>query len=372
MASFQKGLVQRACRVTSQMAKVEKKSKKKGKGKISLGEEAGIAKVIISSISHDFTEPLGQIYTARNLLNKRQWSNADPTELFRRYEIAAEIAQKIELSVEEFVNVEGLEYKKPTTIVRDFSQIVRPYIHQLSDGKPLSLDFDASFEEESLDQAVDEAEVIRLAALQMNNLLRGMKAFSQDMGRPYQKGSRAYQKADPIAFLERIVRLLKVGRENLKIVVRDDWSSAWPNSVEINHGQMRTALQNVISNSIKYSAVEQRIPTIEVGARIAGTSEFSGPLGRRLKDLRWKGDWLVFYVRDNGVGIEKKELSKVQRLSWRGSNVKEVQGQGLGLAIVNAYAVSHGGTFFLESKLDEGTFAQIIIPAVTYREDEVE
>ncbi len=92
-------------------------------------------------------------------------------------------------------------------------------------------------------------------------------------------------------------------------------------------------IQNLLQNAIKYMG-SQPSPRVVIGARPAGD-----------------GDEPVFFVRDNGLGIEPDDRDKVfglfQRLDKGG------EGTGVGLALVKRIVEVHGGRIWVES---EGRF----------------
>ena len=93
---------------------------------------------------------------------------------------------------------------------------------------------------------------------------------------------------------------------------------------------------NLISNAIKYSKKDVK-PVIEIGY-------FD------------RGDTYEFYVKDNGIGIEKQYHDKVfqifQRLHAKGS---EYEGTGAGLTIVKKIVENHGGKIWVESEAGKGS-----------------
>lgn len=91
---------------------------------------------------------------------------------------------------------------------------------------------------------------------------------------------------------------------------------------------------NLVSNAVKYT-----------------------PSGGRIKvSLTQVGDQVQFAVSDNGVGIAEGEIEQIFEPFVRGSNANtEVQGSGLGLALVAELVERAGGTISVESKLDRGS-----------------
>ena len=86
-----------------------------------------------------------------------------------------------------------------------------------------------------------------------------------------------------------------------------------------------------MENSVKYMG-DQKEPRIEIG-------------------MREEGDETVYYVRDNGIGIDPKYQEKVFGLFER-LDVKS-EGTGVCLAIAKRIIEFHGGSIWVESE-EEG------------------
>ncbi len=77
-----------------------------------------------------------------------------------------------------------------------------------------------------------------------------------------------------------------------------------------------------------------------------------------------KGDMLEFFVKDTGVGINKKEIEYVFDVFRKGNprGEKLYGGTGLGLSIAKASVESMGGEIWLESEAGKGTSVFFTIP----------
>lgn len=89
-------------------------------------------------------------------------------------------------------------------------------------------------------------------------------------------------------------------------------------------------LNNLISNSIKYVDAHTK-PRIEIGCT----------------DRR---DYHEFYVKDNGIGIDKKYHEKIFDIFERLHIQEEYEGTGVGLAIVKKVIDMHKGKIWVESE----------------------
>ncbi len=97
-----------------------------------------------------------------------------------------------------------------------------------------------------------------------------------------------------------------------------------------DHTRLREVLENLVDNAVKFMG-DQSEPCVEIGAR---------------RD----GEETVFYVRDNGIGIEPEYHEKVFELFDKLE--PQTEGTGVGLAIVKRIVEVHGGRIWVES---EGT-----------------
>jgi signal transduction histidine kinase len=98
--------------------------------------------------------------------------------------------------------------------------------------------------------------------------------------------------------------------------------------VRADRRRLLEALQNLVENAAKFAAAG-REPRITIGAR---------------ED----GDETVFFVRDNGRGIEPRFLEKVFDLFEKLD--PGVEGTGVGLALVRRIVEAHGGRTWAESE----------------------
>jgi PAS domain S-box-containing protein len=94
--------------------------------------------------------------------------------------------------------------------------------------------------------------------------------------------------------------------------------------------RLREVLENLLDNAIKYMGGQPE-PRIEIGERQDGADAER-----------------VFYVRDNGMGIEPRYHQKIFGLFEKLDPKSE--GTGVGLAIVKRIVEAHGGRIWVESE----------------------
>ena len=133
--------------------------------------------------------------------------------------------------------------------------------------------------------------------------------------------------------LEQTTGQIKSSR--VEISVAEDFPA-----VHVDRMRIEEALVNLITNSINYMG-EQPHPKIDIGYRV-------------------DGEETVFFVQDNGIGIDKSEHEKVFELFYRVD--KSSKGTGAGLAIVKRIIEVHNGRIWIESELGKGCTVCFTLP----------
>ncbi|WP_421943646.1 ATP-binding protein [Pedobacter sp.] len=163
--------------------------------------------------------------------------------------------------------------------------------------------------------------------------------------------------ADKMNFLiKEILNLARVGRSDinfetvnmeslLREITTEVWAAYKADSAELILGQLADlkgdktmiaqVFTNLISNAVKYSSTIQK-PKIEVSSYV-------------------DADEIIYTIKDNGIGIDNRYYDRVFELFKRMDNVKEIDGTGVGLAIVKRVVEKHNGRVWFDSKLNEGS-----------------
>ena len=119
---------------------------------------------------------------------------------------------------------------------------------------------------------------------------------------------------------------------------------------------LRSALQNLISNAVKYGGDAR---WLRVTARPDPGSRIPGSGTRNV----------VFTVEDHGLGIDAEDRKHIFEPFYRGRMAvsEQIQGSGLGLNLVARIAEAHGGRVTVTSEPGKGSVFTISLPAVTDR-----
>ncbi len=101
-------------------------------------------------------------------------------------------------------------------------------------------------------------------------------------------------------------------------------------------------LKNLLENAIKYSPSSMMVDFI----------------------LACENSQLIFQVKDQGIGIPLEDQQKLFEPFYRGSNIQNIPGNGLGLSIIKTFVDLHCGQVALESQLGVGTTFTVMLPLI--------
>lgn len=111
--------------------------------------------------------------------------------------------------------------------------------------------------------------------------------------------------------------------------------------------RIKQCLLNLLSNAVKFSE----------GGSVTLSAQRERVDG---------ADWLVFSVRDTGIGMSEEQMSRLFQpfMQADASTTREFGGTGLGLVITRNYARLMGGDVTVESKLGVGSLFKLRLPAL--------
>ncbi len=127
------------------------------------------------------------------------------------------------------------------------------------------------------------------------------------------------------------------------VQVKHPVTTAW-----LDRDQIDQVLDNLVSNAIKYTMDGGHI---EISAAMADADSIS------------------IRVKDTGIGIPKKDLSRIFDRFYRVDKARSrnMGGTGLGLSIAREIIKAHGGTISLDSEWNEGTVVAFTLPTMQER-----
>lgn len=102
----------------------------------------------------------------------------------------------------------------------------------------------------------------------------------------------------------------------------------------------RLILWHLLNNALKYSPEDTQVELIMIS----------------------EAEEAVFTVKDQGIGIPAQDRPRIFEVFFRGSNVSNVRGSGMGLAIVRYCLELHGGSLDLTSEAGQGSVFTVRLP----------
>ncbi|MHC1610785.1 MAG: PAS domain-containing sensor histidine kinase [Candidatus Methanospirareceae archaeon] len=241
------------------------------------------------------------------------------TELKRAEEERARLLKELEAKnteLERFTYSVSHDLRSPLMTIRGFAAIMREDLEQGKTG-----DMESYLER------------IESAGAKMERLLNDTLELSRI--------GRVANPPEDVPFGEIVKGALEQTAEQIKssgveVAVAEDFPT-----VHVDRMRIEEVLVNLITNSIQYRG-EEPYPKIEIGYRIDN--------GER-----------VFFVKDNGIGIEESEHEKVFELFYR-LDRSSGGGTGAGLAIVKRIIEVHGGRIWIESEKGKGCTVCFTLP----------
>jgi PAS domain S-box-containing protein len=138
------------------------------------------------------------------------------------------------------------------------------------------------------------------------------------------------------ALKEALESLQTLIQESGAVITADPLPKVRADAIQLTH-----LFQNLIANAIKFRS--ERPPEIQIGSR------------------RQDGSWL-FWVRDNGIGIEPQYNERVFLIFQRLHPRTKYPGTGIGLAICKRIVERHGGSIWVQSQPGQGSTFYFTLP----------
>lgn len=131
--------------------------------------------------------------------------------------------------------------------------------------------------------------------------------------------------------------------EDLKLVNSSKQVNFLPKgnlSASVDKNILQLILTNLIENAVKYSPQGQAVDFIVTSSC----------------------DRITFKIKDSGIGIAKGDLEKLFEPFYRGNNVGQLPGTGMGLAVVKKLVDLHHGQISVNSQVGVGTEFIVSLP----------
>lgn len=199
------------------------------------------------------------------------------------------------------------DLKNPVSAIKVFSQLLRRDVSLSERGKQIS-------------------KHIEDGAKKMNIMIDEVLEYSR-IGRT----ETAYSMIDVSEMIKRIITEMRVVfHDRFLNITLGDLPAVYGDSAMVTR-----VFANLIGNAVKYSQHSSN-PEVHIEAINDGKS-------------------ICYQIKDNGIGIKPIDLPRIFELFKRMSNVGQIEGSGVGLAIVKRIMDKHEGKVWAESVMNEGS-----------------
>jgi signal transduction histidine kinase/sensor domain CHASE-containing protein len=137
-----------------------------------------------------------------------------------------------------------------------------------------------------------------------------------------------------LQLIEEVEHSLDVPRQII-FVVKNNIDPAF-----LDRKLLQSIITNILSNALKYSAVNTQVAL----------------------ELSSDRHSIIIEISDRGIGISEQDRAKIYESFYRGNNVGEIIGNGLGMSVVKTCVDLHGGEISYKSKEEEGTTFTVTLP----------
>lgn len=245
-------------------------------------------------------------------------------DITRRKQAELETRQALEKEKElselraHFVSMVSHEFRTPLNLISFSTSLLKRHNHQWPEEKKLKYLDRIQTGVEHLSKLLNEVLIIGRA--EVGKLTLEPRALDLEQ------------------FCRNLVEEIQLSDNNqhaVTFVGQGDCSTAW-----IDEKLLQPILTNLLSNAIKYSSTGSRVDLA----------------------LSCRNEQAVFQVKDEGIGIPAADRQRLFDAFYRGGNVGDIPGTGLGLAVVKELVDTQGGEISLQSEFGVGTTFIITLP----------
>ncbi len=217
-----------------------------------------------------------------------------------------------------FISIVSHEFRTPLNNISLSTSLLRRYSHQWTESEKLEYLHGIETDIEQLSHLLDEVLIIG-----------GAEAGKQKF-KPRPLDVRQFCR-DIVAEMQ----LHDNDQHAFSFVSQGDCSTAC-----VDKNLLQPILTNLLSNAIKYSPTNSKVEL----------------------ELSCRDGYVIFQVKDQGIGISAADQQQLFEPFHRGKNIGDVPGTGLGLAVVKRFVDLHGGQISVASVVGVGTTFTVTLP----------
>lgn len=226
--------------------------------------------------------------------------------------------QQLKRLRDRFTNLIAQQFRTPLEIIMSSAGLLQLYSNQWS-----------------RERNTEYFEQIEAAVEQMNQLLEAtvVAARTEGVDSPFDP-----QPLDLVQCCQTLIQSQGVANaQRIAVDIIGD-----PQMVAVDHRLLRHILKSLLVNALQYSAPDT---PVELGIHFEQVGQ----------------NQIILTVQDQGRGIPEADQPLIFEPFYRGENISDVYGYGLGLALVKRCVELHNGTLEFDSRINQGTQFTVIL-----------
>ena len=284
---------------------------------------------------------IGRVWSIMDITELKQQNKSEIPQNQGKIEINRAIEKAKELSElrSRFLSTLCHQFRSSLNIISFSNSLLKRYANKWNDDKKLPYIDKIQTAVKQITNQLDELSAVERITNQLDELLFfGRSEVGQIEFSP--------KPIDLDLFCSVLARQIQPLSESKQQTIEFINSSSCKDTC-IDENILRHVLINLLSNSIKYSPNGSKI---EVRAIC-------------------ESERIIIKVKDRGIGISAIDRQRLFEPFFRGSNIDNIAGNGLGLSIVKNLVEIHQGAIEVESKLDLGTTFTLTLPVTSLKSE---
>ena len=197
------------------------------------------------------------------------------------------------------------------------------------------------------DDAKEYLERMRKASERMQLLINNILDFSK-----FSAASQSFEQTDLNRLVEEVLSDLEIEIERKRAIIHVDELP----SLCVIPGQFRQLIQNLLSNSLKFSKSDV-IPRINIHSETLKGRELPAA-----PNINANEEYCRINVEDNGIGFDEEYAEKIFVIFQRLHSNHIFEGTGIGLSICKKIVEKHNGLISATSIPDKGSVFSVVLP----------